>query len=739
MEALRWQGVPGRLFTQRRDARDGLGWPLRAHDGLFGLSGVEDVAQGKDDSMRSQLRIQPRRLAALIALLAALGTQASAQGKEDPAKERLMMGAVGAVLEQAHIAEQPLDDAVSRRAFKRLLQVIDPLRLYFYQSDVDEFARRRNDLDDMMRSGTTKYPMKVWNRFIKRVDERMELVDRLLAGEFDFEIEESFASDRDDARFPTTSKEASDLWRKRIKSSLLSIKSNGVDLAKAKERVGRRFTRFRDEIKREDREDILARFINAVATSYDPHTVYLAPKSFEDFNLDLTLNYKGIGALLGEDDDGAIVIRQIFPGGGAAADGILKAQDKIIAVGQGKEGDYLDVVGMRVNDVVKHIRGEEGTFVRLRVIPAEGGAPRIHVLPRQRILLEDRAASSKLSEVGEGASKIKVGTINLPAFYRDNEAAARGDKDFHSSTEDLRKILKDYEKQSVDAVVLDLRRNGGGFLPEAIGVAGLFIDQGVVVQVKGSDRRVRKLRDRDEGVAWSGPLVVLTSKGSASASEIVAGAIRDYRRGIVVGDSSTHGKGTVQTPIDLTEVLSSREGAPALGVLKTTIQKFYLPNGDSTQLRGVPADVVIPSWTEVLEEGEGSLPHALDFDRIKRAGIKAYDLNDAEIAKTLSDRSKKRRSASDFFKGLVSRIEAFRRYQESSIVPLKEADYIALQKELDQAEDAASSEGAAPSSSEGEGAEAGSDAEATPKADLWFDELLAITADYVDLLRRRRA
>ena len=397
----------------------------------------------------------------------------------------------------------------------------------------------------------------------------------------------------------------------------------------------------------------------------------------------MRLNLDGIGAAL-KPEDGYTVVTKVIPGGAADKHGKLKPEDKIVSVGQ-DTGEMVDVIGMKLNDVVKMIRGHAGTVVKLGVVHDGETETNVYSITRARIELTDSEARATVIEEGvDGTGNpMKVGIIDLPSFYMDMEAARQGSINFKSTTRDVRRILEDFKDQSVDIVILDLSRNGGGSLTEAINCTGLFIDHGPVVQVKDADGRVQHYDDLDRGMAWSGPLVVMTSKFSASASEILAGAIQDYRRGIVVGDTSTHGKGTVQSLLDLGAQLARHPNPPNMGALKITMQQFYRPNGDSTQKRGVLADVVLPSLTSHMDIGESDLDFAVDFDRVPSAGFARYDQVNPDLIRELNALSSSRRKDVEDFEKLERNIRRYMDQKERKYVTLNESEFLEERAELD--------------------------------------------------------
>ena len=424
----------------------------------------------------------------------------------------------------------------------------------------------------------------------------------------------------------------------------------GAEGQEAIDKLARRYHSFAKRMHQIDGDELLEMYLNAFTTSFDPHTDYMSPDTQKNFDIAMSLKLEGIGASL-QSEDGYTVVKKIIPGGAADKDNRIKPEDKIVGVGQGDDGEMVDVIDMKLQDVVKLIRGKQGTVVRLEVIPIGSTDRKIYKITREKIELKDSEAKGEVFDAGRkpDGTPYRIGVIDLPSFYRDMAGDRRGLADFKSTTHDVRKILDDFNRKGVDAVILDLRRNGGGALNEAISLTGLFIGEGPVVQVKDADGRVQHLDDTDTGMAWSGPLVVLISKFSASASEILAGAIQDYNRGLIVGDYSTHGKGTVQSLMDLGQQLFRLPNSPAMGALKITMQQFYRPNGDSTQKRGVLADIELPSLTTHLDVGEADLDYPVAFDRVEPLSYKHFDYVNPAICDQLRQLSQQRVQASEGF------------------------------------------------------------------------------------------
>lgn len=619
-------------------------------------------------------------LLVLVSSISACGDPAGPR-----AQDRYIARTIAIRLPQGHLTKHPLDEEISRRAFKLFLKSLDPMKLYFYQSDVDRFAEKQDQWATLLKSGDISPAYEIFSVFLKRVDERVATALEILQQPLDFTQDEEIIRDPDLLTYPKTPAEAHDRWRKRIKLDLLVLKADKETSGPAAiEKLQRRYTSFAKRIHQTDEDELLETYLSAICEAYDPHTSYMSPETLENFDITMKLELEGIGAAL-QSEDGYVVVKRIIPGGAAAKDGRLKVDDKIIGVGQGEDGEIVDVVDMKLSDVVQLIRGKRGTVVRLEVLPADGSPKRIITITREKIELKDSEAKGQVFEVGQkpDGKPYRIGVIDLPSFYMDMSGARLGIPEFRSTTRDVRRILDSFTQQGVDGVILDLRRNGGGSLQEAINLTGLFIESGPIVQVKDSAGRVMVYDDEDTSVAWRGPLIVLISKFSASASEILAGAIQDYRRGLIVGDHSTHGKGTVQSLIDLGQELFRLPNAPKLGALKLTIQQFYRPDGDSTQNRGVLADIELPSLTNHLEGiAESDLDYALPFDRIQPAKYQVYpDVNSA-VVDFLKKRSEERVNNSPDFQKVKQDIERYLAQRQKKTVPLREEKFMAQVKEL---------------------------------------------------------
>ena len=598
-------------------------------------------------------------------------------------KDRRIALIVHSRLKDLHLTKHPLDDEISGRALKSLLKRLDPLKLYFLQPDIDEFNTKKNELDDMVIKGDVAFIYTVYERLLQRINERVMMANEWIDSEHDFTVDETIISDPDEMVFAKTDEEARERWRKRIKFNFLALKGEETEGEKAKERLHRRYNSFAKQMQQTDSDELLEIFLNSVATSYDPHSSYMSPGTLENFEISMRLKLEGIGAAL-QLIDGYTVVSKVIPGGAADLNGKLKPQDRIVSVGQGDGGEMEDVVDMKLDDVVKRIRGKAGTLVRLGVISEGNSDTNIYDITRAKIELKDSEAKGTIIEQEAGESgALKIGVVNLPSFYMDMDAARRGEKDYKSTTRDVQAILDDFNSKEVDVVVLDLSQNGGGSLTEAINLTGLFIDTGPVVQVKGPDGKVQEYEDVQEGLSWDGPLVIKTTRFSASASEILAGAIRDYNRGIIVGDESTHGKGTVQSLMDLGSQLFGINNAPNLGALKLTMQQFYRPNGESTQMKGVPADIVLASISNHMKVRESDLDYPVKFDKVDAAKHDDFSMVSEELIGKLVKRSAKRTSKSEDFKELLENIEKYKVQRDKNNISINEEKFFAEREDVD--------------------------------------------------------
>lgn len=512
---------------------------------------------------------------------------------------------------------RPLDTTLSQDVFKRYLEALDGNKQYFTAADIARFEPYRATLGEAIRSGDLAPAWGMFAVYRQRVNERIAHARALLKQDFDFEADDRWEYDREKAPWAANAQELDAIWKKSVKNDWLRLKLAGKQPAEIRATLDKRYANMKRSIDELKGEDVFQSFLNSYTGAIDPHTDYFTPRSADNFNQQMSLSLEGIGAVLQRQDD-YVAIREIVPGGPAALSGKLQVGDRIVAVGQGRSGPMTDVVGWRIDDVVQQIRGKKDTQVRLEYIPVAGGIDGKHTqitITRQKIKLEEQAAKSETITVpaANGQPARRIGVIKLPAFYQDFEGRRKNPDDYNSATRDVARLLARFKAQDLDGVVLDLRNNGGGSLDEAVDLTGLFIDKGPVVQVRESGGRVAVNADRKAGVAWDGPLAVLINRASASASEIFAGAIQDYGRGLVVGDTS-FGKGTVQNIVDLDRWPANETAR--FGQVKLTIAQFFRVAGGSTQFKGVVPDIAMPSSIGAEEYGESTYDNALPWARI---------------------------------------------------------------------------------------------------------------------------
>ena len=568
---------------------------------------------------------------------------------------------------------QTLDDALSRKILDEYLKTLDPNKFFLTATDVAGFQTYATTLDDAIRSGQVQPAWAIFTVYRDRVRQRIAYARGLLKGNFDFSGNQSYAYDRKDA--PWTDAAGLDvLWRQSVMNDWLRLKLAGKQPDDIRKTLDKRYANLLDSVNELKGDDVFQSFMNAYAETIDPHTEYMNPRSAENFAIEMSNSLEGIGAVLFRQDD-FIVVRELVPGGPAARSGHLKTGDRIVGVGQGPQGEMKDVVGWRTDDVVQLIRGKAGTQVRLDVVPAEApmdSKPQQVQLTRANVRIEDARARAETINVPATADAParKIGVVRLPGFYQDFDARRRGDPNYASATHDVAKILGDFRAQKVDGVVLDLRGNGGGSLSEAVELTGLFIDQGPVVQVRETGGKVTVQYDRDGGVAWDGPLAVLVNRGSASASEIVAGAIQDYGRGLIIGETS-FGKGTVQTMLDLDRWPAKVD--VRFGELKLTIAQFFRPDGSSTQNKGVVPDVSFPVSVDGSEYGESTYPNALPWTRIVASPHVRYG-NFAPLLASLQARHEARSAKDVEYQWWIEDVRQFREEQAKKTISLNETE-----------------------------------------------------------------
>jgi len=521
------------------------------------------------------------------------------------------------ILDNNHYRKISLNDSLSATILTEYIKSLDNNKQYFTASDLAGFEKYRYSIDDLTRSENVDAAFEIFAVFRTRFKERMDYVmNTLIVEPFDYSVDEYYETDRDKEPWCKDNAELNETWRKVIKSQALSLKLTGKSQADIEKTLKERYERFSKSIQQFNSEDVFSMYMNTITEAYDPHTNYFSPKAADLFKQQMSLSLEGIGARLQTEND-YTKVAEVIVGGPADKSKLINVNDRIVGVAQGAEGEMVDVIGWRIDEVVKLIKGPKGTTVRLQILPSETGVTgpsKIITLVRDKIKLEDQQAKKSIINYEKNGKNLKLGVITLPSFYMDFEAYQKGDPNYTSTTRDVQRLIKELQVEKIDGLALDLRSNGGGSLAEAIDLTGLFIKNGPVVQVKNSSNRIELGEDDDSSIAYSGPLVVLTNRLSASASEIFAGAIQDYHRGVIVGES-TYGKGTVQTVVDLRRFINDPKDQ--VGELKITFQKFYRVTGSSTQHKGVTPDIKLPTALDPEQFGESSSPSALPWDEIK--------------------------------------------------------------------------------------------------------------------------
>ncbi|MES9883661.1 MAG: carboxy terminal-processing peptidase [Sedimenticola sp.] len=574
------------------------------------------------------------------------------------------------VVDRYHYKEQQLDDAMSSDILDRYMESLDPNKSFFSLKDVERFEIYRSRLDDALRTARLDPPFDIFKVFRQRVDERIDHAMKLLNKEFDFTVDEYYRFDRSEVGWAEDEKVLNGLWRKRVKSDILGLRLKEKPNDEIKETLKKRYLGIQRRTRQLSSTDIFQTFINAYTLSLEPHTAYMSPRVSENFNISMRLSLEGIGAVLSSKDEYTEVRRTVL-GGPARLSGKINTGDRIIGVGQGVDGEVVDIIGWRLQDVVDKIRGPKGTTVRLKVLPeSEGtdGNSSLVTLVRNKIKLEDQAAKKRIIEGLGNMGPVRIGVIDLPTFYRDFQGQSNGVKDSRSTTADVRKLIAELMDEGIDGLVIDLRDNGGGALTEAVELTGLFIPSGPVVQVKNASGELDIERDPDPKLVYGGPLAVLVDRNSASASEIFAGAIQDYERGIIIGEP-TFGKGTVQTLVDLGRMIPQR--SDKLGLLRLTMAQFFRINGGSTQFRGVVPDIIYPSADDSEEHGERGLDNALPWAEIRPASFEHQGLSSLQKYR---GQHQTRIKSDPGFVYLTSQASLLKEVRERDTVSLKETE-----------------------------------------------------------------
>ena len=666
-----------------------------------------------------------------LALLFFLFPSFSAAQEEKP---KLTGSVVKGIVEQfvsMHYSQKPLDDEVSTKIFELFLNRLDPAHYYFLQDDVAEFRKFETRVDDMLRRGNANLALDIFERFKKRLSERLAMMEEFMGEDFDFSRDANWILERADQPYPETTAEARVIWRTKIKFDLLTLKLGDTSLKEGKERLMKRVRGLWKDFSQYENDDVVSMYLNSMAAAYDPHSSYLAAQDLKNFDISIKLSLEGIGAVL-RWEDGYTVVNSIVPGGAAARNGKLKPDDRIIAVAQGDKA-FESVIDMRLNNVVQLIRGKRGTKVGLQVLrkTKKGFDTLKIVIMRDKIVLKDGEAQSSIFEqpaAVESKSKqemLRIGVIKLRSFYVDFNDRRKNPGNYKSSSRDVKVLLKKFVDENVDGVILDLRNNGGGGLDEAINMAGLFIGHNPVVIVRQSGgRRVTVHRSRERAV-YTGPLVIMLNRYSASASEILAGAMHDYQRAFLVGDTTTFGKGTVQNIFQLPE---------GYGALKVTIAQFYRVSGWSTQNRGVETSFVLPSLNNAREIGESTLDNALPWRSIDPVSYRVSG-NLKKVLPQLKKLSAERIANSDFFQKIDEDVQEYL----TKIKPLKYTSILKMQEDDTRRKTQRDQELAFATKKETEEKSATEESPESKKEiqrDDYMNESMAILADYINLQQK---
>ena len=596
------------------------------------------------------------------------------------ATQKKVESMVTEILGSYHFRKVPLNDSLSSKILDNYIKELDFNKMNFTAQDIEGFDKFRYELDDQLKAGELTAAYQIYNVYRKRAKERFAFVTSILNKPMDFKVDETYTPDREKATWVKSSADLDDIWRKAIKSTLLDWKISGKVDSLAKKDLTERYKRTEKYFDKTKSEDVFQQFMNSFTESVDPHTTYFIPKTASTFNQEMSQSFEGIGATLRNEGD-YVQIVDLIVGGPAFRSKQLNPKDRIVAVAQGDDKPYQDIVGWFTDDAVKLIKGPKNTVVRLRILSLDapvGTDPKEVRLVREKIKLEEGTAKKEILNFSRDGKDYKYGLITIPLFYRDFEGAKSGEQGYKSTTADVKRYLNELKAEKVDGVIVDLRNNGGGSLTEAVNLTGLFIPQGPVVQRKQSDGEISAEYDRDPSVTYDGPVSVLVNRFSASASEIFAGAIQDYKRGLIIGEQ-TYGKGTVQSLIDLERFL---KGEPeGVGQLKITMEKFYRITGSSTQHKGVTPDIELPSTFSASEFGESSQPSALPWDMIASTKYTPSNNITQKEVEYLKGKSKGRLTTETDLKKLLTEIENYKKAKEKKSVSLQENK---RRKEIDE-------------------------------------------------------
>jgi carboxyl-terminal processing protease len=563
---------------------------------------------------------------------------------------------VAGLLTQYHYKKTPINDDLSIVIYDEYVSSLDANKHYFLKEDLEGFQKYRDRLDDHIKLGYLLPPYEIFNVFRERFNERMNFIENELSFNFDYTKDEFLTINPDSLDYAASKEELNDRWRKLIKSQALDFKIDDKADTTIERLIKERYDRLKQTIGEYESRDVFQLYMNTFAESFDPHSSYFSPITSENFKIRMSQSLEGIGATL-TSDGSYTKVASVVPGGPAFESKVINTDDKILAVAQGEDGEFVDITGWRLDDVVQKIRGPKGTIVRLKIIeagtPISTGVPTEITIVRDKIKLENQVPYAEIKEVYRDGNQYKVGIITIPSFYLNFEAMRNGEEDYGSTTRDVKAIL-DSIKTKVDGIVIDLRSNGGGSLQEAIELSGLFIEEGPVVQIRDSDGSIELGKDEDKNIYYDGPLTVLTNRFSASASEIFSGAIQDYKRGVVIGEN-TFGKGTVQNLISLNQFVPKVEDT--LGQVKLTLAKYYRVNGSSTQHKGVSPDIKMPSPYTAKTFGESSYQRALEWDQIRSSDFKPSNYIDENVIASLNEKHEKRLKEEQYLRNLKNEVD----------------------------------------------------------------------------------
>ncbi|WP_375577766.1 carboxy terminal-processing peptidase [Marivirga tractuosa] len=597
-------------------------------------------------------------------------TQNEKLAKLSPTQDQSMEARlVAGLLTQYHYKKTPIDDELSIIIFDEYLSSLDVNKHYFLKEDIEGFQKYRERLDDHIKLGYLLPPYEVFNVFRERFSDRMDFIENELSFDFDYNKEEFLTIDPDSLDYVTSEEELDDRWRKLIKSQALDFKLDDKADTTIERLIKERYSRLKQTIGEYESRDVFQLYMNTFAESFDPHSSYFSPITSENFKIRMSQSLEGIGATL--TSDGSYTrVASVVPGGPAFESKMINTDDRILAVAQGENGEFVDITGWRLDDVVQKIRGPKGTTVRLKIIeagtPISTGIPVEITIVRDKIKLDNQVPYAEVKEVYRDGNQYKIGIITIPSFYLNFEAMRAGEEDYGSTTRDVKAIL-DTIKSQVDGIVVDLRSNGGGSLQEAIELSGLFIEDGPIVQIRDSDGSIELGEDEDKNIYYDGLFTILTNRFSASASEIFSGAIQDYKRGVVIGEN-TFGKGTVQNLISLNQFVPKVEDT--LGQVKLTLAKYYRVNGSSTQHRGVRPDIKMPSPYTAKTFGESSYERALEWDQIESSDFEPSNYIDEDVIAALNEKHEKRLKEEQYLRNFKNDVDEAINQQSLSKVSL---------------------------------------------------------------------